>query len=185
MERTPEVPASIRDILSLSGVLLFCDLMDSTLPGSSVHGILQAKILEWVAISFSRGSSLLRNRGDSEGQGSLVCCSPSGSSVHGILQAKILEWVAIPFSRGSSWPRIELRSTALLADSLPSALPGEPESQGGGRPPPQDPSPLRGSLGRKPPRAPQLEETPETPPFSRAEGLLFLCLGNPMDGGAW
>ena len=45
------------DILSLSGVLLFCDLMDSTLPGSSVHGILQAKILEWVAISFSRGSS--------------------------------------------------------------------------------------------------------------------------------
>ena len=29
-------------------------------------------------------------------------------------------------------------------------------------------------LGRKPPRAPQLEETPETPPSSRAEGLLFL-----------
>ena len=27
------------------------------LPGSSVHGILQARILEWVAISFSRGSS--------------------------------------------------------------------------------------------------------------------------------
>ena len=31
-----------------------------------------------------------------------------------------------------------------------------------------------GCLGRKPPRAPQLEETPETPPSSRAEGLLFL-----------
>ena len=29
-------------------------------------------------------------------------------------------------------------------------------------------------LGRKPPRAPQLEETPEMPPSSRAEGLLFL-----------
>ena len=29
--------------------------MDYTLPGSSVHGILQAKILEWVAMSFSRG----------------------------------------------------------------------------------------------------------------------------------
>ena len=28
--------------------------------------------------------------------------------------------------------------------------------------------------GRKPPRAPQLEETPETPPSSPAEGLLFL-----------
>ena len=31
-----------------------CDPMDHSLPGSSVHGILQARILEWVAISFSR-----------------------------------------------------------------------------------------------------------------------------------
>ena len=34
-----------------------CDPMDCSPPGSSVHGILQARILEWVAISFSRGSS--------------------------------------------------------------------------------------------------------------------------------
>ena len=34
-----------------------CDPMDCSLPGSSVHGILQARILEWVANSFSRGSS--------------------------------------------------------------------------------------------------------------------------------
>ena len=34
-----------------------CDPMDYSLPGSSVHGILQARILEWVAILFSRGSS--------------------------------------------------------------------------------------------------------------------------------
>ena len=34
-----------------------CDPMDYSLPGSSVHGIFQARILEWVAISFSRGSS--------------------------------------------------------------------------------------------------------------------------------
>ena len=34
-----------------------CDPMDSSPPGSSVHRILQARILEWVAISFSRGSS--------------------------------------------------------------------------------------------------------------------------------
>ena len=33
-----------------------CDLMDYSLLGSSVHGILQARILEWVVISFSRGS---------------------------------------------------------------------------------------------------------------------------------
>ena len=31
--------------------------MDCSLPGSSVHGIFQVRILEWVAISFSRGSS--------------------------------------------------------------------------------------------------------------------------------
>ena len=34
-----------------------CDPMGCSLPGSSVHGILQARILEWDAISFSRGSS--------------------------------------------------------------------------------------------------------------------------------
>ena len=39
-----------------------CDPMDGSPPGSSVHGILQARILEWVAISFSRGSSQLRDQ---------------------------------------------------------------------------------------------------------------------------
>ena len=37
--------------------LTLCDLMDCSPPGSSVHGITQARILEWVAISSSRGSS--------------------------------------------------------------------------------------------------------------------------------
>ena len=41
----------------LSCVPLFCDPLDGSLPGSSLHGILQARILEWVVISFSRGSS--------------------------------------------------------------------------------------------------------------------------------
>ena len=36
-----------------------CDPMDCSPPGSSVHGILQARTLEWVAISFFRGSSRL------------------------------------------------------------------------------------------------------------------------------
>ena len=39
-----------------------CDPMDCSLSGSSLHGILQARVLEWVAISFSRGSSQLRDR---------------------------------------------------------------------------------------------------------------------------
>ena len=38
-----------------------CDPMDCSLPGSSVHGILQTRILEWVAIPFSRGSSWPRD----------------------------------------------------------------------------------------------------------------------------
>ena len=37
--------------------LTLCNLMDCILPGSSVQGIFQARVLEWVAISFSRGSS--------------------------------------------------------------------------------------------------------------------------------
>ena len=38
-----------------------CDPMDCSLPGSSVHGIFQATVLEWIAISFSRGSSQPRD----------------------------------------------------------------------------------------------------------------------------
>ena len=37
--------------------LTLCDPMDCNPPGPSVHGIFQARLLEWVAISFSRGSS--------------------------------------------------------------------------------------------------------------------------------
>ena len=42
--------------------LTLCGIMDCSLPGSSIHGIFQAQILEWVAISFSRGSSRPRDR---------------------------------------------------------------------------------------------------------------------------
>ena len=35
--------------------MTLCDPMDCSLPGSSIHVILQARVLEWVAISFSRG----------------------------------------------------------------------------------------------------------------------------------
>ena len=47
-------------VKSLSCVRL-CDPVDCSPPGSSIHGILQARILEWVAISFSRGSSQPRS----------------------------------------------------------------------------------------------------------------------------
>ena len=94
----------------------------------TVHGILQARILEWVAVPFSR-EWIFPTRGSNPGlphcgwilyklsyQGSpkwkwkslsrvwffaaLVVCT-----VHGILQARILEWAAFPFSSGSPQPR--------------------------------------------------------------------------------
>ena len=42
--------------------LTLCNPLGYSPPGSSVHGISQARILEWIAISFSRGSSWLRNQ---------------------------------------------------------------------------------------------------------------------------
>ena len=42
--------------------LTLCDPTDCSLPGSSVHGLLQARILEWVAIPFSRGSPQPRDQ---------------------------------------------------------------------------------------------------------------------------
>ena len=42
--------------------LTLCDPVDCSPPGSSVHGILQARVLEWGAISFSRGPSRPRDR---------------------------------------------------------------------------------------------------------------------------
>ena len=66
-----------------------------------VPGILQARILEWVAISFS---SAWKWKSESEVAQSYltVCdpmdCSPPGSYVHGIFQARVLEWCVIAFS---------------------------------------------------------------------------------------
>ena len=103
------------------------------LPGSSVHGISQAVILEWIAISFSRGSSRARDWAcisctagrffTTEPPGktlvvaaaaakSLQSCptlcdpidgSPRGSPVPEILQARTLEWVAIAFTNAGKW----------------------------------------------------------------------------------
>ena len=49
-------------VLATQSCLTICDPMDCSPPGSSVHGIPQARILEWVAMPFSRGSSQPRDR---------------------------------------------------------------------------------------------------------------------------
>ena len=79
-----------------------CSVMsDSLRPhGYTVHGILQDRILEWVAFSFSRGSSQTRYRtpGLPHCRWVLHQLSHKGSP-------RILEWVAYPFSSRSSRPR--------------------------------------------------------------------------------
>ena len=57
----PHFDLQFSSVQLLSCVWL-CDPMDCSLPGSSVHGILQARILEWVAMPSSRGSSQPRDR---------------------------------------------------------------------------------------------------------------------------
>ena len=47
---------------SLQSCLTLCNLLDCSPPGSSVHGILQARILKWVLIPFSRESSQPRDQ---------------------------------------------------------------------------------------------------------------------------
>ena len=51
----------IHCVLVAQSYLTLCDPMDCSLPGSSVHGIFQAIVLEWIAISFFRGSSRPRD----------------------------------------------------------------------------------------------------------------------------
>jgi len=69
-----------------------------------VHGILQARILEWVAFPFSRGIFLTQGliTGLLQCRRILHQLSHKGSP-------RILEWVAYPFSRGSSQPRNQTR----------------------------------------------------------------------------
>ena len=79
-----------------------CDTIDGSLPGSPVPGILQARTLEWVAISFSNAWSEKWKWSRSVVPDSVTPCTAAykapPSWVHGILQARVLEWVAIAFS---------------------------------------------------------------------------------------
>ena len=55
-------PEATRERAVAQSCPTLCNPMDCSLPGSSVHGIFQARVLEWGAISFSRGSSRTRDR---------------------------------------------------------------------------------------------------------------------------
>ena len=53
---------NVKESEVIQSCLTLCDTMDCSPPGSSVHGIFQARILEWVAIAFSRGYSRSRDQ---------------------------------------------------------------------------------------------------------------------------
>ena len=66
------------------------DPMDCSLQGSSVHGISQARILEWVVMSFSRGSSQPRDQiGISCIVGRFFTTEPPGKPPEGVAEIKI------------------------------------------------------------------------------------------------
>ena len=119
-------------LLSHFSRVQLCDPIDGSPPDSPIPGILQARTLEWVAISFSKAwkwkvkvKSLSHVRPSAtpwtaafQAPPSMgfsrqeywsgvppMDCSLPGFSIHGIFQARVLEWIAISFSRGSSWPR--------------------------------------------------------------------------------
>ena len=107
-------------LLSHFSRVWLCDPIDVSPQGSPVPGILQARTLEWVAISFSNAGKwkvrvklLSRVRLSDP-----MDCSPPGSFVHGIFQARVLEWVAIAFSIRKSYkiPSLEGKRSCKLGN---------------------------------------------------------------------
>ena len=110
---------------SLQSCPTLCDPIDGSLSGSPVPGILQARTLEWVAISFSnawkwKGKVQLLSR---------VWPSVTpwtaafpGPSIHGIFQARVLEWGAIAFS--DSWLRWGFLISMMCITAKPPIHPG-------------------------------------------------------------
>ena len=112
---------------SLQSCLTLCDPRDGSPTGSAIPGILQARTLEWVAISFSNAWKWKVNE---VAQSYLTLsnpmdCSPPGSSIHGIFQTRVLEWGAISFSAWSSRKsqnNLERRARLSTTKSKPSAI---------------------------------------------------------------
>ena len=95
------------------------DPMDCSPPGSSVHGIFQAGVLEWGTIAWEAPYSLkVSSSVESDSLRPHGPYSPTDHTVHGILRARILEWVAFPSPGDLPNPGIKPRSPTLQADPL-------------------------------------------------------------------
>ena len=113
---------------SLQSCPTLCDPIEGSPPYSPVPGILKARTLEQVAISFSNA---WKWKVKSESEVAQSCptlrdpmdCSLPGCSAHGIFQARVLEWVAIAFSSGKlslweSWlPGLWIREECARANT--------------------------------------------------------------------
>ena len=151
-------------MLSHFSCVWLCDPMNCSLPGSSVHGILQARILERNAMPSSRGSSPPRDWTQVSCRQILYHLSHQGSS-------RILEWVAYSFSRGSFWPRNWTKFSCIASRFFTSWATREVQWLG-----------LRVFTAEGLGSSPGLGRSP-------GEGngipLQYYCLENPMDRGAW
>ena len=88
---------------------MLCNPMDCSLPGSSVHGIFQAIVLEWLAISFSRGSSQPRD------QTRVSCTVDRHFTVWATREVLRIHKNILTFSQFSSVSRARLFATPLTA----------------------------------------------------------------------
>ena len=100
-----------------------CSAMDSSPPGSSAHAIFQARILEWVAISFSRGSFQPRNRTHvSCLAGRFFTTEPPGKPSY--LYSTI-------FKKGESWHSIQRQRGKQVKEAFLSTERGTGKKRGG------------------------------------------------------
>ena len=93
---------------SLQSCPTLCDPTDGSPPGSTVPGILQARSLEWAAISFSNAWNWkvkVKSHSKCPTLRDPMDYSLPVSSVHGIFQARVLEWVAIVVYLLQEWIR--------------------------------------------------------------------------------
>ena len=104
---------------SLLSCPTLCDPIDGSPPGSPVPGILQARTLEWVAISFSNAwkwKVKVKALSHVRLLATPMDCSLLGSSIHGIFQARVLEWGAIAFKCRASLIVLRLLHSVYLVN---------------------------------------------------------------------
>ena len=98
-------------VLVTQSCLTLCNPVDCILTGSCVHGIFQARILEWVAISFSRGSSQARDQ---------AWFSHIGSPSMGFYRQEY--WSGLPCPPPGDPPGLGMEPTSLMSPTLADRL---------------------------------------------------------------